>query len=263
MSITVCVLASGSSGNCIYVASGNTRILIDAGLSRKETGVRLEGIGVELASIDAVCVTHEHSDHKSGLAVLQRRSSVALYGNAGTVDAIEQSDKTKGLDWNVFTTGQPFKIGDLDIEPFSVPHDSYDPVGFAVSCEGVRVGVVTDMGIVTELIRERLKNCDVLVLESNHDEQMLKQSQRPWSLKQRILGRQGHLSNSQAAELVVDVAGPRLKALFLAHLSSDCNTPDLALETVKSALSDSGKADIPVKVTWRSRACEPLVIEAP
>ena len=258
LSITVCMLASGSSGNCTYVASERTRILIDAGLSGKETGARLESIGVNLDDIDAICVTHEHSDHKSGLAVLQRRCGVELYGNAGTIDAISQDSKMKGLDWNVFTTGQPFNIGDLHIEPFSVPHDSLDPVGFVVSCEGVRIGAVTDMGMVTELIKERLKQCDVFVIESNHDEQMLKESQRPWSLKQRILGRQGHLSNGQAASLISEVTSPRLKAVFLAHLSSDCNTRDLARAAVEEVLSGS---DVVVEVARRSKICEPLVIQ--
>lgn len=247
------VLASGSSGNCIYVASDKTHILIDAGLSGKATRERLASIGVDVASIEAVCITHEHEDHKSALGVLVRRHGVKLFANSGTAEAICRKPELQALPWNIFTTGAAFDIGNLHIEPFSVPHDSYDPVGFAISCNGSRVGIVTDIGIATTVVRERLRNCQTIVLESNHDETLLMESARPWSLKQRIAGRQGHLSNERAADLIVDVASPSLHTVLLAHLSSDCNSPDLALRTVRGALTRKELGHLSVSSTYPDR----------
>ncbi|MFC1498799.1 MBL fold metallo-hydrolase [Verrucomicrobiota bacterium] len=256
MPLKTCVLGSGSSGNCIYVASEQTRILIDAGLSCKETARRLSVIGVELNSINAVCVTHEHDDHVSSLGPLHRKTGVKLYANTGTIEVMERRKKCQGLPWNVFTTGAPFNIGDILITPFSVPHDSYDPVGFTVSHENSKLGIVTDMGAATELIKERLKHCQVMIVEANHDIDMLKNSHRPWSLKQRIASRQGHLSNEKAGELLTGVAGRELKAVFLAHLSSDCNRSEFAVHTVKEALKKIGRADIAIKLTYPDKQSE-------
>jgi phosphoribosyl 1,2-cyclic phosphodiesterase len=253
MALTVCVLGSGSSGNCTYLASGETEILIDAGLSGREIGRRLDAVGGSLSRVSAVCVTHEHDDHRAALAVLHRRHGIGLYGNAGTIEAIERNPRFAGLAWNVFETGTPFCIGDIRLEPFSVPHDSYDPVGFVASCGAARVGIVTDIGMVTELVRQRLRDCAVVVLEANHDEGMLRDAARPWSLKQRIAGRQGHLSNAQAAELAVSVAGAALRTVFLAHLSADCNEPDLAVETVRRALAEKGWSGVAVQATFPDR----------
>lgn len=256
MSLKVCVLASGSTGNCAYLASGQARILIDAGLSCQETGRRLESINADLAQVDAICITHEHDDHTASLGVLHRRVGMALYANAGAIQAIEQNRKLRDLPWNVFTTGASFQIGDLRIEPFSVPHDGYDPVGFVVSSGNSLTGIVTDMGMATALIRERLRNCQTVIVECNHDEQLLRNSPRPWTLKQRIGSRQGHLSNDQAGELIADIAGPELKVVFLAHLSSDCNRPDLAVKTVQQALANSDRRDVSVKLTYSDRASD-------
>jgi len=263
MGLKLCVLASGSSGNCIYVASETTHILVDAGLSCRETTRRLAQVGLESSRLQAICLTHEHADHCSGLPVLQRRLDLPLYANTGTIEAVEQDSRLGGLPWNVFATGSPFEIGDLRIEPFSVPHDSYDPVGFAVLSGCVRAGIVTDMGVATGAVRERLRECHLLVIESNHDEDLLKEAERPWSLKQRIMGRQGHLSNAQAGELIAEIAGPRLKTVFLAHLSSACNSPDLALDTVRRALEANGHDQIGVKLTYQDRASEVIEIDKP
>ena len=256
MSLKLCVLASGSSGNCTVVASEQTTILIDAGLSGRETEARLAAVGLELSQIDAILVSHEHSDHRGSLRALHRKTGAALYANAPTVEALEQDPKLRELPWNVFTTGQPFVISDLSIEPFSVPHDSYDPVGFVVANGNTRAGIVTDMGVATGLIRERLRNCNVLVLEANHDEEMLKESQRPWSLKQRIMGRQGHFSNRQAAELLREISGAQLRTVLLAHLSSDCNRPDLALKTVQDMLQECDLSHVGVRLTYPDRASD-------
>ena len=256
MRLTTCVLASGSSGNCIYVASDETRILIDAGLSCREAGRRLNEAGVELESIHAVCVSHEHSDHVSGLAVLQRRTLVPVYANAGTIEGVERGGRAEGIDWRVFTTGHAFTIGDLEITPFSVPHDSYDPVGFVISCGSKTIGLATDMGMPTTLVRERLKGCGALVLESNHDVEMLKASSRPWSLKQRIAGRQGHLSNMKSGELVAEIAGSGLQVVFLAHMSADCNSSEVAANAMARALQDAGHDHVEVKLTYPDRISE-------
>ncbi len=251
-----CVLASGSSGNCIYLGSGSTHLLIDVGLSGRETLNRLEQVGVKLSAITAICLTHEHSDHIAGLRVLHSRHRIPLYANAGTIEAVRRDEKMHGLTWQVFTTGSPFQIGDLLLEPFAVPHDSYEPVGFVVSSGTVRVGVVTDIGVVTHLVRERLRPCRALIVESNHDERMLADARRPWLLKQRIAGRQGHLSNAHAAALISEIAGPGLSQIFLSHLSADCNRPELALKTMQTALGRLGHAHVRVCVTFPDRVSE-------
>lgn len=256
MSLKVCVLGSSSSGNSTYVASPRTAILVDAGLSGRETVRRLGEIGVAGDSICAVCVTHEHSDHTSGLAALCRGGRVALFANSGTIQGLEARPGAEKLTWNVFTPGSPFEIGDLRIEPFSVPHDAYDPVGFVIASGGIRVGVVTDMGMVTGLIRERLRSCNAVVIESNHDELMLKNADRPWHLKQRIFSRQGHLSNDHAADLIAEIAGAHLSAVFLAHLSDQCNRPELALSAVREALRKRGVTHVAVKLTAKDRVSE-------
>lgn len=256
MALRICILASGSSGNCTVVASDRTAILVDAGLSAREAGRRLEGIGMGLAGLHGVCVSHEHGDHTAGLRVLQERHGVPLYANAGTIDALRRDPKMAGLRWQVFTTGQAFGIGDLTIEPFSVPHDAYEPVGFVVGNGDARVGVVTDMGVPTTLVRERLRGCRVVVVESNHDEKMLLDAERPWYLKQRIMGRQGHLSNQGAAAMLAEIAGPHLHQVFLAHLSSECNDPDLARKTAHDVLLKAGHTHVKVSVTYPDRATE-------
>lgn len=256
MPLTVCVLASGSAANCVHIASPTTAILIDAGLSGKETSRRCEALGIALPEVKGICLTHEHDDHRVALRVLQQKYGMHVYANRGTIDAIERSNPNREITWQVFSTGMSFQIGDLRIDPFSVPHDSYDPVGFVVSDGVSRVGVVTDMGMPTGLVRERLKVCHSLVLESNHDEDMLRNSARPWSLKQRILGRQGHLSNAQAGELLAEIAGPHLRCVFLAHLSVDCNRPEVALGTVRRALERAGQTHVELKLTYADRPSE-------
>lgn len=254
MGLEICVLASGSSGNCVYVGNSETRILIDAGISCKVACSRLAEIGVDPASIDAICVTHEHSDHYAGLAVLHRKFGMALFANAGTVEGLSRSAKHRDLSWNIFTTGQPFAIGSLRVDPFRIPHDSYDPVAFVIADNDSRVAVCTDLGLATDLVRSRLRDCDALILETNHDEELLLSSGRPWPLKQRILGHKGHLSNQHAADLLVEVASERLQAVFLAHLSRDCNRPDLAEKIVRTKLDRDGFQHVVLHCTHADRA---------
>lgn len=254
------ILGSGSSGNCTFIASEQTAILIDAGLSARAIEQRLELIGRSLGEIRGICVSHEHSDHTQALRILHQRSGIAVYANGGTIEALARSPEFEGITWRIFTTGCPFAVGDLMIEPFAVPHDAYEPVGFVVSCGDARVGVVTDMGMSTTLIRERLKRCGAVVVESNHDEELLRDADRPWYLKQRIRGRQGHLSNRGAAALLSEIAGPQLRHVFLAHLSEDCNTPDLAQRTAREELVKRGYTHIAIRVTYPDRPTEVCVI---
>ena len=249
MSLEMCILASGSSGNAIYVASGKTRILIDAGLSAKQVALRLEQIGVAPESINGICVSHEHGDHINGLRVLQKRHGIPVYANAGTLNGIRRQPKADEIAVKVFQTGSPFEIGDITIEPFSVPHDAYEPVGFRLQCLETAVGIVTDLGMATALIREKLRGCQAIIVESNHDEDLLQEAPRPWPLKQRIRSRQGHLSNTDAARLIADCATDALEHVFLSHLSSDCNTPDTALRTVASQLRLDGLGHINLEVS--------------
>lgn len=252
MSLEVCILASGSSGNSIYIASSKTRVLIDAGLSAKQVAIRLDQIGVVPESINGICISHEHGDHVNGIRVLQKRHGIPVYVNAGTLNGIKRQPKSDEIAAKIFQTGSAFTIGDITIEPFSVPHDAYEPVGFRLQCEETAVGVVTDLGMPTALVRDKLKGCKAMVIESNHDEDLLREAPRPWPLKQRIRSRQGHLSNIDAARLIAESATDELEQVFLAHLSSDCNTPDTAIRTVSSQLRLDGLGHINLEIAKAS-----------
>ena len=259
------VLGSGSGGNSAVVECDGVRLMIDAGLSARQIAVRLEQIGVVPESLNGICVSHEHGDHIAGLRVLQKRHGVAIYANAGTLNGIRRQPKSDEISARVFQTGAAFQIGDIVIEPFSVPHDAYEPVGFRLQTGSTAVGVVTDLGMPTALIREKLKGCRAIVVESNHDEDLLREAPRPWPLKQRIRSRQGHLSNIDAARLIAESATEHLEHVFLAHLSSDCNTPDIALRTVASQLRLDGLGHIQLEIShashitsiWRPGALQP------
>lgn len=256
MPVKLCVLASGSSGNCTLIRTAHSAILIDAGLPAKEIERRLAEAGCSLDQISGICVSHEHSDHICGLAQLHGRHEIPVYTNRGTSEALQRDKEYASLQCRIFSTGQPFPLGDFTVEPFSVPHDAYEPVGFTISAAGVKVGVVTDMGMATTLIRAQLRNCHAVVLESNHDEKMLRDAKRPEYLKQRILGRQGHLSNKAAAELLSEIAGPDLDAAFLAHLSRDCNKGELALQVAQRELQQAGHHHVRVLLTYPDKVSE-------
>lgn len=230
--------------------------MIDAGFSARSIEQRLAAVGLRLKDVNAICVSHEHADHTQGLRVLHQKAGIPIYANRGTIEALAREPEFAEISWRQFATGFPFTIGDLRIEPFSVPHDAYEPVGFVVSNGECRLAVVTDMGMSTSLIRQRLRNCRALVLESNHDEQLLLEAERPWYLKQRIRGRQGHLSNAGAAALLAEIAGPELRLVVLAHLSQDCNTPELAFQTVTRSLQAQGWGHINVVVSHPDRPTE-------
>lgn len=231
-----CPLASGSKGNCLYLGSSTTRILIDAGISAAAIFKRLQEIEIDPQTLNAIFVTHEHSDHIKGLAQLTQKLGIPVITNAetakGICGAIGQRPRFK-----IFTTGETFQFGDLTVHPFSVPHDTLDPVGFTIQIGPLKVGICTDIGHVTSLIKKNLENCDYLYLEANHQPSMVHASNRPYYLKKRILGKQGHLSNEDCAVLISNIMHSNLKHVHLAHLSNECNTDEVALNVVRDFLA--------------------------
>lgn len=216
------------------------RILIDAGFSARQIRQRLATIGRVPENLTGILITHEHGDHVQGLGALLSKLRIPVYANRPTQDAV-QSGLDVRLDWRLFSTGAGFEIGDVWVETFSVPHDAQEPVGFLLRTNGTNIGFLTDLGHVTRLVIERVRPANVLVLEANHDVKLLQEClHRPWSLKQRILGRQGHLSNEAAAEAVGEILSTDLRHLYLGHLSRDCNRPELAYQAVNERLQRMG-----------------------
>lgn len=249
--LELAVLGSGSSGNSALICLGDTRILIDAGLSARQLCVRLEALGVDPDSLSAIVLTHEHGDHTRGIDVFCKKRSVPIYATKHTCSVVRESLRCE-VPWHQFEAGTGFRIGSIDIETFSVPHDAVDPVGFVFGCGKSRVGVLSDVGHVTRLIVERLRDVDTLFTEANYDEKMLQNDTlRPWAIKQRISNRHGHLSNEQTAELVSQIATPRLKQVILGHLSSDCNCPDLASRVISETLQNGGFSEVAVECAER------------
>jgi len=238
LSLRVCVLGSGSKGNCTYIESPETRILIDAGLSAREIERRLRQIDRSPAMLDGVLISHEHSDHIHGLGALARRYKLAVYANRATWQRAQHIVGRVDV-LHEFCTGSPFELKDLLIDPFSLPHDADDPVAFRLGWRRRIMAVVTDLGYPSQLVRERIRGCHLLLLESNHDESMLKAGPYPWPLKQRIRGKAGHLSNVQSSQLLRDVLHDELEDVVLAHLSEINNHPDLARLTAQESLGSN------------------------
>ncbi|ADI38783.1 putative metallo-hydrolase yycJ [Waddlia chondrophila 2032/99] len=231
-------LASGSKGNCIYLCTPHCKLLIDAGMSGLAIKRRLEEINVDIDEIDAILVTHEHSDHIQGLRVLAFKHRIPVFANhetaKGIVNRFHDCPKFK-----IFSTGESFEYCGLEIHPFSIQHDTLDPVAFTIKIDNLKIGFCTDLGFVTSLVRKNLLQCDYLYLEANHEPSMVHSSARPDVYKQRVLGRSGHLSNQACAELLTQIAHPNLKHVHLAHLSEECNSEEKAMSTVKQILSDA------------------------
>lgn len=237
--LSVCVLGSGSKGNAIFVSDGATSILFDAGLSGIEIERRLASRGLDPDQIDAIVVSHEHSDHIQGVGVLSRRYQLPVHITQKTHGAAENFLGKIHMPVN-FQCGNSFHIGSLAIHPFSISHDAVDPVGFTISSNGIRIGIATDLGIATTMVREHLKGCDLIVIEANHDSRMLSEGPYPWPLKQRVKSRAGHLSNDDAKALLAEVKQDRLKHVILAHLSETNNTQEKAVSRVGEAICGSG-----------------------
>ncbi len=276
MSVNFTILGSGSAGNCAYVETGETRILVDAGFSPRQIRNRLATIGRTPENLSAILLTHEHSDHIAGLLGLADKFHIPVFCNRGTQDAtlwtfkekwskktnlaLENADTFKSkIDWRLFETGAELEIGDLSVSTFSIPHDAQDPVGFVVRTPAGNIGFATDLGHVTKLVLERIRSANVLVLESNHDVKMLQDCpRRSWALKQRILGRHGHISNVTAAETVAQIMSAGLRQLYLAHLSRECNTPELAQNIMAEQLHQIGAKHVALNVAAQDIPCPTL-----
>jgi phosphoribosyl 1,2-cyclic phosphodiesterase len=249
------ILGSGSGGNCAYLECGETRLLIDAGFSAKQIRERLAGIGRAPEGLSGILVTHEHGDHICGLGALCNRVETTIFTNRLTQEAIQAQFPGTKFRFSKFETGASFGIGDVGVETFAVPHDAMDPVGFLLTTSDVRIGFLTDLGHATRLVLERVRPAHVLVLEANHDLQLLRDdTKRPWATKQRILSRHGHLSNDAAADAAADLAPSGVRHIYLGHLSRDCNRPDLARETVAKRLAGVG-ATVRLSPTSQDAPC--------
>ncbi len=240
------VLASGSSGNATYIQSETTRILLDAGISKKQLELRLtETCMRSLSELSAVLITHEHIDHVRGLKQVLKHSSANLYITEGTWSNVSPQLEEKTVNPSEFhfvKDGQPFYIGDIRVTPFQISHDAEEPVAYRFDTETESLAVVTDLGYVSDTIKSILSGCNTFVFEANHDVDMLRAGRYPWSVKRRILGDKGHLSNTDSAIALIDLLGTETVNVYLAHLSEENNQPDLADLTVKSVLSDAKAA---------------------
>lgn len=239
----LCSIASGSSGNCIYVGSGSTNLLVDAGISAKRIENGLSGIDILPDSLQGVLITHEHSDHVQGLGVIARKYHIPIYATFETARAIKQIKSLGEIPEELFCFIQPneaFQINDIAVEPFSTSHDAANPVCYSFESEGNKIGLATDLGKYDDYIVSKLKESELLFVEANHDVNMLMVGKYPYYLKQRILGDRGHLSNETSADLISKLINPRLKHIFLAHLSKENNYEELAYETVCCELMSRG-----------------------
>jgi phosphoribosyl 1,2-cyclic phosphodiesterase len=241
MIFKVHVLGSGSRGNSILIECSETCILVDAGFSGRQIERRLEAVDIPPESVDALVITHEHRDHTQGMGVFARRWDIPIYiaqATARSCSALLNGEE----ELRFYRAGQAIDVGDLRVEPFLTCHDAIDPIGVTVRQRpsGLKVGIATDLGTPTLSVRHALRQCDLLVLEANHDDLMLRNSPYPWSVKSRIAGRHGHLSNRAAAQLGLELHHPGLGGVVLAHLSQECNDPALALDVVGSALGKKG-----------------------
>lgn len=258
MTLRFCSLASGSSGNCQYIGSKETRLLVDAGLTGKYITNGLMDIDVDAKNINGILVTHEHSDHTKGIGVLMRKFDIPLYVNERTWEEIKNKlGNLKGKKIEVFNEYKDFAIGDIMVKPYSISHDACDPVGFTFKSGNSKISITTDLGYITENIIEEIKDSDLLVIEANHDVEMVKVGKYPWFLKKRILSEVGHLSNEAAGNAIADVVEKgNVNYAVLAHLSKENNFPELAYETVKNIVEERNikvGRDISLDLTFRNR----------
>lgn len=240
MSVKFCSIASGSSGNCIYVATDHTRILIDAGISGKKIEAGLAALSESGEKIDALFITHEHMDHIKGAGIFSRRFDIPIYATMGTWQAMEsQLGHIIPQNKRFVYEEEACVINDICVKPFQIPHDAAEPVGYRIETEKTAVAIATDIGHVTETVKENISGCKLILLEANHDEEMVKKGSYPWHLKQRILGAKGHLSNHTAGALLSEVMSGKTEHVFLGHLSDENNTPHLAFDTVEQVLREN------------------------
>ncbi len=253
----VCLLGSGSSGNCIYIGDENGAILLDAGFSAKEIKKRLEIAGLNPLSIKGIVVSHEHSDHSKGAGVLSRNLDIPVFVNEKTFERIE-SRIGRVKDLVHFETGESFDVGGIGVSSFTIPHDAVDPCAFTFRTNGTSTAVITDVGVTTTLMENRAKEVDYLVVEANHNYEILMAGPYPWELKKRIASREGHLSNEQCADFLDSVVDSRLQGVAFAHLSETNNNPELVKQVADEKLGDKG---IPYDVAGQDKPGNVVVVE--
>ena len=254
----ICPLSSGSKGNLIFVGSSTTKLLFDVGLSLKQIKEKLSEIDLTIDDIDGVVISHEHSDHIKGLEQIAKHTDIPVLCNGDTAKAICQMIDTRP-NFKIFSTGEKFSFHDIDILPFSIQHDTLDPVAFMLTFDDIKIGICTDLGFASNLVAHHLKNCDYLYIEANHEESMVHACARPLIYKKRVLGRQGHLSNKGCAELLTKIYHKDLKHVYLAHLSSECNTPDVALKTVNDHLKHHN-IELPLSIAHQDTISEKIIL---
>lgn len=259
------MLASGSRGNCAVVASARTRILVDAGISCRETFRRMKSLQEDPRSISAILITHEHCDHVYGLATLAKKLHIPVFMTGATHQAWSRAirnqlgERPRLEKFECFESGRTFQVGDIAVKPFTIPHDAIDPVGFTFRCEGVKVGIATDLGYLPPSVRDHLRGCDVLVMESNHDLEMLRGGPYPWPVKQRVMSRVGHLSNEALADFFSNDYDNSATFVVLAHLSEENNHPEIARRGAEKALAARGSLfQNRVLLASQSEALEPI-----
>lgn len=263
----LCSIASGSSGNCIYAGSDTTHILIDAGISGKRIEEGVSSLGLKLSEIDGIFITHEHSDHISGLGVVSRKYGIPIYATKGTIEAIRKIPSLGRIDDSLFCCIAPdekFIIKDIIMYPMRTSHDAAEPVAYRVSYAGKKIGIITDLGCYNDYTTACMQDLDLIYLEANHDINMLQVGSYPYYLKQRILGERGHLSNEASGKLLSRLYNNHIKAVILGHLSKENNLPELAYETVKLELMMSDteyrEGDFPLYVAKRSEVSDMIEI---
>ena len=259
----MCSIASGSSGNCIYVANEDTHILIDAGISKKRIVEGLNSIGVDNNCISGILVTHEHSDHISGLGVMARAYNIPIYGTRETLLAVDEYKNTGNINSELYRPIIPdeeFYINSLKIMPFSTSHDAVNPVCYTIEGDDKKVAVATDLGEYSDYIIANLEGLDIVLIEANYDKNMLQVGPYPYYLKQRILGNKGHLSNENSGQLLRTILSDRLKYIILGHLSKENNYPELAYEAVKVELKDCLNDNISLAVANRDKPSELVTV---
>ncbi len=254
----LCVLGSGSSGNCTYIGTAHTHLLLDLGFGARSLRRRFEEAALSLDKVQALILTHGHSDHVAGAAAFADELGIPVFMNKGTRDEVP---KLRELErWECFEAGQSFSIGDIRVHPFDVNHDAAQPVAFRFSSGGVSGAAVTDLGELSPLVTKQLRDCDWLILESNHDEEMLKVGGYPWFLKQRLLGREGHLSNQALSHFLAEDFDGSAAHLFLAHLSRNNNLPELAAEAASAALQKRRRDGYPSPQVHLTHQHKPTIV---
>lgn len=258
MGFRFCSLSSGSSGNSQYIETGGMKILVDAGLSGKKIQDLLKSVDIDPGEIDCILVTHEHGDHVKGAGILSRRFNIPIYANEKTWEAMEEDmGKLKDENIKIFKTNCDFEIGDLGVLPFNIYHDAAEPVGYNFYNKSKKISVVTDTGFIDNQIKENIKDSNLLMIESNHDENMLKMGGYPWFLKKRVSGELGHLSNEDAGRVISEVISGKNENILLGHLSRENNFPELARQTVSNILNEKGidtNLDISLDLTFKEKA---------